>query len=735
MNVGMTATGVQVDDTGNVYVVGILNGTFDFDPGPSIFNLTSVSGEDIYFAKYDSLFNFTWAKQLIITNIDGDTHIHLDNEGNLYVLGDHVGPSDFDPSAGTYILNNSPYSAIYISKYDNGGNFEWVKEIKGGVNKKATDIKSDTNFNIYITGSFQGIPDFDPSPLPQDTFFMHTNLYDDGFLASYDSSGNFRWANEIGGSAACQENTSSLAILNDTSVIVTGRFCGSVDFNPSQLVSNMLSSLGGHECYIAIYNALTGSYNNAVRVGGSTHDSGHGVDVDLDGNIYVAGNFQGTVDFDPGDSTYFLTSPDIVGWFISKLNTDLEFEWANVDDDLWDGFTQIDVVVNSSGHVFASGADLDPTNKTIFAKFDTAGTFLSSVFADGSFSGFYTDKLFTNDDDQVFAVGFYGGTPDVDPTTSVHTLPNPPTSNGGYTLKYGPCNASTAPIITVTDDTVCYGTSVTYNIVSGSLNSATFWGWASWCGNNNFHTGSSYTTPPLTFTQTVSVRGQGGCMSGGPCTEVTVIVLPGATIHSYDTICSGMSFIFPDGSVGSSTVNHTSNFTNVFGCDSDIVTHLYVQPFAATITNVVSGIHATDHSQYNYQWYSCDSGWVAIPGETNYIYYPSSNGNFAVIVDHGMCVDTSICYPFSFTGINEFQQYNIEVWPNPCSSFFNVHIPDGISITLLNIYDCLGMKLYTDINTHSGDFNVPVNHFAPGTYIVETSSMGAKTNYLKLVVW
>jgi Beta-propeller repeat len=90
--------GITVDDAGNVYTIGGFTGTVDFDPGPSVFNLTS-SG--MFVSKLSANGDFVWAKEL---GISGNS-ISTDVSGNIYVTGDFSGTADFDPSASTSYLS------------------------------------------------------------------------------------------------------------------------------------------------------------------------------------------------------------------------------------------------------------------------------------------------------------------------------------------------------------------------------------------------------------------------------------------------------------------------------------------------------------------------------------------------------------------------------------------------------------------------------------------------------
>src|SRR5678816_2281506 len=58
------ARSVSVDHEGNVYTAIRFAGTSDFDPGPSVFNLSTPnnSAHNLAICKLDSAGNFIWAK-------------------------------------------------------------------------------------------------------------------------------------------------------------------------------------------------------------------------------------------------------------------------------------------------------------------------------------------------------------------------------------------------------------------------------------------------------------------------------------------------------------------------------------------------------------------------------------------------------------------------------------------------------------------------------------------------
>lgn len=114
------------------------------------------------------------------------------------------------------------------------------------------------------------------------------------------------------------------------------------------------------------------------QIGAGSHDQGRSIAFDASGNVYTTGTFNGTVDFDPGPGTYFLTSTAVEDVFISKLDSSGNFIWAGK----WGGASfdlGLSIAVDSSGFVYTTGlfqgtVDFDPG----------AGTFnLTANFMDG----------------------------------------------------------------------------------------------------------------------------------------------------------------------------------------------------------------------------------------------------------------------------------------------------------------------------------------------------------------
>ena len=128
-------------------------------------------------------------------------------------------------------------------------------------------------------------------------------------------------------------------------------------FTLAAILALLISSPGG-------YASANGSVDWVATAGGSSSDYGNATVVDGQGNVYVTGYFQGSVDFDPGVGTFVLTSRGGRDIFVVKLSATGDFLWA-----IQAGGTQLDAVqgigLDPSGNIYLTGyfqgtADYDP---------------------------------------------------------------------------------------------------------------------------------------------------------------------------------------------------------------------------------------------------------------------------------------------------------------------------------------------------------------------------------------
>jgi len=289
-----------IDASGNVYTTSRFSGTADFDPGPGVFNLSSVGEHDIFVSKLDAAGNFVWAKR--IGGIGGDLSysIAVDVTGNIYTTGFFSGTADFDPGAGVFNLNSFGNADIFIVKLNGAGNFIWAKQMGGSLGDAAYSITTDPSGNVYTTGAFIGPADFDPGP---GVFILGSRISQVAFVSKLDATGNFVWAKQLGEGSLVASGVDIVLDLFQN-VYTTGGFYTTADFDPGTCVFN-LTSAGEFDIYVSKLD-IGGNFIWAKKMGGDGYDVGISIALDVFGNVYTTGIFYGIADFDPGDNIYNL---------------------------------------------------------------------------------------------------------------------------------------------------------------------------------------------------------------------------------------------------------------------------------------------------------------------------------------------------------------------------------------------------------------------------------------------
>ena len=313
---------VAPDEDGNVYVAGSFTNTVDFDPGPGVFNLTVTGNQDVFVAKLDSAGDLIWAGVLGGSGAEQPRGMALDADGNVYTVGRlQSAVADFDPGSGVFNLISAGGNDIFISKLDSDGDFLWAVVLGDTGQDQASGIAVDGNGDIYTTGSFSGIVDFDPGP---GASVLTSTGANDVFVSKLDSAGNFLGAVRMGGSGA--DIGFDIEVDAGGNVITVGGFRDTADFDPGPGIFNLISA-GNQDIFISRLDS-DGSFLGAVSIGGPGGDNARRATLDTDANIYVAGQFSGTVDFDPGLATASLTSAGGTDAFVLKTDAAGNFVWV-----------------------------------------------------------------------------------------------------------------------------------------------------------------------------------------------------------------------------------------------------------------------------------------------------------------------------------------------------------------------------------------------------------------------
>jgi hypothetical protein len=388
---------MTLDENSNIYITGRFSSTVDFNPGEGNYELESNSGADIYIAKYDSSGVFLWAVRIGGEGYnDGDdegTSIITDNDGNVLVTGWFQGTVDFNPGAGVHNLSTARVSC-FILKLSADGEFIWAEKINspdGGV--EGHTIRTDSKNNVYVSGLFKAATDFNPG---EGTSVLEPAEDFAAFLVKLDKNANFRWAIQPGGYAINTnlDKKRPFEIDSEGNIILAFDFRNTVDFNPTEEETLLTSDGNFTDVFIQKLDSL-GNLLWVKQIGGPDYEALGGLHLDENNNIYMTGYYTGTVDFDPGTSTYELTAGNEwnIGLYIAKYSPEGNLVWAHPVNWLENDGTYSygygnDITTDMAGNVISVGKFGGKYN------FNPNGiaSVLSSADSEYSFSG-YVIKL------------------------------------------------------------------------------------------------------------------------------------------------------------------------------------------------------------------------------------------------------------------------------------------------------------------------------------------------------
>ncbi|MBT5207449.1 MAG: hypothetical protein HOM00_10215, partial [Acidimicrobiaceae bacterium] len=225
----------------------------------------------------------------------------------------------------------------------------------GGTNADyGYSVAVDSSGNVYTTGYFNGTVDFDPGA---GTANLTSNGYKDVFVSKLDSSGNYVWAKNFGGTG--NDMGYSVAVDSSGNVYTTGYFTGTVDFDPGAGTTNLVPN-GSSDAFVSKLDSsgdLVWAKNLDVQIVGfgQFDRTALSIAVDSSGNVYTTGYFNGTVDFDPGAGTVEFTAA-VTDAFVSKLDSSGNYVWAKSFGGDESYVKALSMAIDSSGNVYTTGS-------------------------------------------------------------------------------------------------------------------------------------------------------------------------------------------------------------------------------------------------------------------------------------------------------------------------------------------------------------------------------------------
>jgi hypothetical protein len=218
--------------------------------------------------------------------------------------------SIFPNNDGTLILSGSGTTNLEyftgVAKVSAAGKGSTIYQTYEKVAPRTTDNQYGTNAPYLTAKDAQG----------------NVYIYCIAAIYKFDANGNLVWQMPV----SAQVTRNAMTVDNKGNIYFTGYFTGNPDFEPGQGVYHV-QGYAGNNIFVERYGA-NGTFAGALSFnasGTSSLNAGTAIIADNAGNIYLAGQFNNTVDFDPSAGVHQLTAMGISSVYESSLGRTLYY--------------------------------------------------------------------------------------------------------------------------------------------------------------------------------------------------------------------------------------------------------------------------------------------------------------------------------------------------------------------------------------------------------------------------
>ena len=334
-----------------------------------------------------------------------------DNAGNTYMGGVFNGTADFDRN-GTQPGNSD---ILTVEPIGSGGSNGFIAKYDSQgqfvwakrMDGSALGLEVDSSGNLYVGGGFSNSANFG-------SYTLNSLGGSDQFAAKLDPIGNYLWATNWG--TTDPELFSDMVLDQDSNLTIAGRSQPSGPSTTPGVTQLRQLNSQGQVVWTGNFSAPTRAVTTSLAF-------------DASGDIYWAGSFKESVDLDPGSGVQWVTaSATSNSSFIAKLSGNGVFQWAKTfdSDPSIDPNSRADspnVAIGNDGFVtvlgsyqgnvgFSSNGGLSlpysDTYKGYFAKLNPSNGGIATISAFGSSLGSIVGLIATTDG--YAAVGWTGST-------------------------------------------------------------------------------------------------------------------------------------------------------------------------------------------------------------------------------------------------------------------------------------------------------------------------------------
>ena len=337
---------IVLDLEGNIYITGSFTDSATFPSANGVSKTVTGTGQTIFLAKYRPNGDLAWVQTGVAQDADNEGFgVAVEpSTGTTFITGRTQGETVFSSSDGSeHAVPGTIAWHMFLVKYDVNGNFQWGQTNEASINSVPHKVAVDGDNNAYVTGWLEGSTTFHGSngkdlvltgmsqPVQNGPDFP-----DDAFIVKYDQNGNAIWGNLLGGYKGIGTD---VAVSPNGRISITGFIGNLAGGTAAQLHTVATSQPGGtnidlgggqltnpynKDVFVATYDSA-GVLLNAQRIGGIKDDGASAIAYNTEGDLYVTGVFEGTLEV--GGQT--LTGDAAFNLFVFKFSEPSSTAGAN----------------------------------------------------------------------------------------------------------------------------------------------------------------------------------------------------------------------------------------------------------------------------------------------------------------------------------------------------------------------------------------------------------------------
>lgn len=225
--------------------------------------------------------------------------------------------------------------------------YEKIFGVEADGRNEAFSIAMDSESNTYVSGVY-----FSNIKIGETEFTSDATFFP-GYFFKLDKDYNLIWVYDFKSNFSETSSIGSIKIDDEDNIYLSGTITGQMDmdFGAEEFLIN---TNGSADPYVAKYSS-TMDLIWVRNFGGQFYDASKEMEIDDNGNVYVAGSFTDAGDFDPGPEELIVVGDVGTNQFVSKFDNEGKLEWVYPITSKSTGGMEINSLKIKGDHVYVGG--------------------------------------------------------------------------------------------------------------------------------------------------------------------------------------------------------------------------------------------------------------------------------------------------------------------------------------------------------------------------------------------